>query len=258
MVLQGDNGVKNSIDTSREIKVLIAQLRAFRDTVNSILTNENAAESARYVSFADLAMTYNDFVAQVNRILKVSSVIYTFNMSGIKGWADTLWPQQKRIVEQVLLYTKLLIASLEGSLEYADDEFDNLEYFIQSKLRTVIFQKPEKEIEIQNGIESLLLGRGLAKGLDYDRESGKFEFSGKEYIPDFIIPKFGLCIEVKLLREGRKSKMIEEISADITAYKKIYQRQLFVIYDLGVIQNEVEFKRDIEMIDGVKVIIVKH
>ena len=66
MVLQGDNGVKNSIDTSREIKVLIAQLRAFRDTVNSILTNENAAESARYVSFADLAMTYNDFVAQVN------------------------------------------------------------------------------------------------------------------------------------------------------------------------------------------------
>jgi hypothetical protein len=67
-----------------------------------------------------------------------------------------------------------------------------------------------------------------------------------------------LCIEVKLLREGRKSRIIEEISADITAYKKVYQRQLYVIYDLGVIQNEVEFKRDIEMVDGIKVIIVKH
>lgn len=67
-----------------------------------------------------------------------------------------------------------------------------------------------------------------------------------------------LCIEVKLLRENRKSKIIEEISADITAYKKIYNRQLFVVYDLGVIQNELEFKRDIEMSDGVKVIIVKH
>ena len=98
----------------------------------------------------------------------------------------------------------------------------------------------------------------MSKGADYDRESGKVEFSGKEYIPDFIVPKMSLCIEVKLLRENRKSKIIEEISADITAYKKIYNRQLFVVYDLGVIQNELEFKRDIEMSDGVKVIIVKH
>jgi len=102
------------------------------------------------------------------------------------------------------------------------------------------------------------LGRGLNKGIDYDRESGKFEFSGKEYIPDFIIPKLSLCIEVKLLRENRKSKVIEEISADITAYSKQYQRQLFIVYDLGCIQNEEEFKRDIENAGNVKVIIVKH
>ena len=51
-----------------------------------------------------------------------------------------------------------------------------------------------------------------------------------------------LCIEVKLLRAGRKSKVIEEISADITAYKKMYPHQLFVVYDLGEIQNETEFK----------------
>ena len=49
-------------------------------------------------------------------------------------------------------------------------------------LRTVIFDKPQKEIEVQNAIEALLLGRGLNKGIDYDRGSGKFEFSGKEYI----------------------------------------------------------------------------
>lgn len=52
----------------------------------------------------------------------------------------------------------------------------------KSMLRTVIFDKPQKEIEVQNAIEALLLGRGLNKGIDYDRESGKFEFSGKEYI----------------------------------------------------------------------------
>ena len=52
--------------------------------------------------------------------------------------------------------------------------------------------------------------------------------------------------------------MIEEISADITAYSKEYQHLLFIVYDLGVIQNEAEFKRDIELQEGVKVIIVKH
>jgi hypothetical protein len=67
-----------------------------------------------------------------------------------------------------------------------------------------------------------------------------------------------MCLEVKLLKEGRKSSIIEEISADITAYKKRYSRLLFVVYDLGVIQNEIEFKSDINIIDGVKVIVVKH
>ena len=86
-----------------------------------------------------------------------------------------------------------------------------------------------------------------------------YEFSGKEYIPDFIVPKLNLCIEVKLLKDGRKSRIIEEINADITAYNKIYKRQLFVVYDLGVVRDEVEFKRDIENAkDDIKVIIVKH
>ena len=129
---------------------------------------------------------------------------------------------------------------------------------LKSRLRAVIFEKPQREVEVQNAIESLLLGRGLSKGSDYDRETGKFEFSGKEYIPDFIIPKLQLCIEVKLLRDGRKSKVIEEISADITAYAKQYERQLFVVYDLGVIQNEEEFRRDIVNAGNVKLIIVKH
>lgn len=152
----------------------------------------------------------------------------------------------------------MLYASLEGNMDFADDEFDNLENFIQSRLRTVIFDRPQKEVEVQNALEALLLGRGLCKGTDYDRESGKFEFSGKEYIPDFIIPKLKLCIEIKLLREGKRSKIIEEISADITAYSKQYERQLFVVYDLGYIQNEAEFKRDIENAGDVKVIIIKH
>lgn len=250
--------MKNSLDKTQEIKVLISQIKALCNTIHEILSDTNTAESGKYSSFKDMAMIYNDFAEKARDILKVSTMFYTFNLESIPSWGGSVWPTQKSILEQVLLSARILLSSLEESVDFVDDEFDNIENFLQPRIRTVIFQRPKKEIEVQNAIESLLLGRGLARGVDYDRESGEFEFSGKEYIPDFILPKMSLCIEVKLLREGRKSKIIEEISADITAYKKVYQRQLYVIYDLGVIQNELEFKRDIEMAEGVKVIVIKH
>lgn len=249
---------KYSLDETRQIKVLLNQIKAFRDTIQGVIDNKEAAEHSRYVAFRDMACMYNDFAEQVKVVLRVPSMIYTFQTDKMRGYADTLWGEQKRILEQVLISTKMLYASLEGNMDFADDEFDNLENFIQSRLRTVIFDRPQKEVEVQNALEALLLGRGLCKGTDYDRESGKFEFSGKEYIPDFIIPKLKLGIEIKLLREGKRSKIIEEISADITAYSKQYERQLFVVYDLGYIQNEAEFKRDIENAGDVKVIIIKH
>lgn len=250
--------MKNSLELTREIKVLISQIKSFCEMLHEILRDKNVTEIGRYSCFKDMASIYNDFAERVKNVLNVSTMFYTFNLNEIPSWGDSVWPTQKRILEQVLLSAKMLLSCLEENIDFVDDEFDNIECFLQSRIRTVIFQKPEKEVEVQNAIEALLLGRGLAKGVDYDRESGKVEFSGKEYIPDFIIPKMSLCIEVKLLREGRKSRIIEEISADITAYNKVYERQLYVVYDLGVIQNELEFKRDIEMVGGVKVIIIKH
>lgn len=249
---------KNSLDETRALKVLLAQVRGFCESIQDILHNKDTAEIGRYTSFRDMAHTYNDLAETARVLLRVPSMFYTFNVDEMPSWGDSVWPVQKKILEQVWLSAKLLYSSLEGSIDFVDDEFDNLENFIQSRLRAVIFEKPQREVEVQNAIESLLLGRGLSKGSDYDRETGKFEFSGKEYIPDFIIPKLQLCIEVKLLRDGRKSKVIEEISADITAYAKQYERQLFVVYDLGVIQNEEEFRRDIENAGNVKLIIVKH
>lgn len=249
---------KYTLDQTKEIKVLLNQIRAFQDIVQSIIDNKEAAEHSRYVSFRDMAHMYNDFSNQVKAKTKVSSMYYTFNVENMDNFHNTVWGDQKRILEQVLVATKMLYATLEGNIDFVDDEFDNLENFIKSRLRTVIFDRPQKEIEVQNAIETLLLGRGLSKGTDYDRETGKLEFSGKEFIPDFIIPKLRLCIEVKLLREGKKSKIIEEISADITAYSKQYERQLYIVYDLGCIQNEEEFKRDIESMEGVKLLAIKH
>lgn len=249
---------KNSIDTTNALKILLSQIKALCSTIQDIMNNNSAAELSRYVAYRDMAGIYNDLVEQARKFMKNQALFYTFNVDKMSGFSNTVWPEQKRILEQVLISAKMLYSTLESNVDFADDEFDNLENFIHSRLRAAIFEKPQKEVEVQNAIETLLLGRGLGKGTDYDRETGKFEFSGKEYIPDFIIPKLQLCIEVKLLRENRKSKIIEEISADITAYGKQYERQLFVIYDLGYIQNEEEFKRDIENAGNVKVIVVKH
>lgn len=247
-----------SIENTKKTKVLISQVNALIETINDILYKSNVSEHGRYTSYKEMASIYNDLVLESQKMLSNTTLIYSFNIQEMPGQFDAGWSTQKKILEQVFFSAKMLLSNLEGNIDFVDEELDNLENFLISRLRSAIFAKPTKEIEIQNAIESLLLGRNMSKGIDYDRETGKFEFSGKEFIPDFIIPKLELCIEVKLLREGKKSQIIEEISADITAYSKIYQNQLFIIYDLGVIQNEIEFKNDIEKSDNVKVIIIKH
>ena len=169
------------------------------------------------------------------------------------------WPQQKTLMESVLTNLEFLLSNLSSSLEFVEDEFNNLENFIRTKLRSALFTSPEKELDIQNALESLFIGKGWSKGKDYDREAGKFNFSGREYIPDFIIPNLKLSIEVKLIRKGRKSKIIEEINADVSAYSKKYSKQMYIIYDLGEIRDEIEFRRDIELLDDdIRVLVIKH
>jgi hypothetical protein len=51
---------------------------------------------------------------------------------------------------------------------------------------------------------------------------------------------------------------VDEINADIRAYGSRYERQLYVVYDIGTIRDEGEFKRDLEAASGVAVIVVKH
>ena len=62
-----------------------------------------------------------------------------------------------------------------------------------------------------------------------------------------------------MIRKGRKSKIIEEINADVSAYSKKYSKQMYIIYDLGEIRDEIEFRRDIELLDDdIRVLVIKH
>ena len=51
---------------------------------------------------------------------------------------------------------------------------------------------------------------------------------------------------------------VDEINADIQAYGKQYSQLLFLIYDIGTIRDEDEFKNDIDNADNIQLVIVKH
>lgn len=95
--------------------------------------------------------------------------------------------------------------------------------------------------------------------MTYDRETGRVKTSGKECVPDFVFMDLKLCLEVKLIKTIEALKAtIDEINADIRTYGKHYERQVYVVYDLGLIRDEAEFKHDLENPLGVTVLIVKH
>lgn len=74
--------------------------KGFCDTVQDILSNNNAAEHSRYVAYIDMTQIFNDFAEQVKRVLKVPSMIYTFNVDEMPGFADTVWGMQKRLLSK--------------------------------------------------------------------------------------------------------------------------------------------------------------
>jgi hypothetical protein len=177
-----------------------------------------------------------------------------FNLGSIRGSGEYTWVTQKEFFDAAYSNAALLKSLLEGAIGYAEDETHNLRDFIQANLRRAVFATPEKELEVQNGIEALIVGRGMAKGTDYDRETGRVKTSGKESVPDFIFPNLKLCAEVKLSKSADKLRsIVDEINADIRTYGTLYERQLYVVYDLGTIRDEAGFKRGLEDAPGVSV-----
>ena len=131
---------------------------------------------------------------------------------------------------------------------------------IEERFRTQ-FPKlpPSDEKEVQDHLQMFFDAQGYKRGLDYVRERGRVLFSIKEYVPDFALVQSKTVIEVKLLKDGsKKSRMIEEMNADYSAYTKEYNNIIYLVYDLGFISNVEEFKRDFEAKGNVKVVIIKH
>jgi len=195
----------------------------------------------------------------VRTLVPLTAPIDVYNLDKVPQPGDMPMPDQKGLFEAVHANLSILEAWLSARVDLPAEKAEGLKNFFEANLRRAIFDLPVQEREVQNAIEQLLIGRGLTKGLDYDREVGRVKVSIKEVVPDFVMPKLSLAIEVKLAKTETKSKaIVDEINADIQAYGRSYAHVLFVVYDLGTIRDTVEFTRDLESVVGVEVIVVKH
>lgn len=140
----------------------------------------------------------------------------------------------------------------------ARNDLPSLKAFIVSNLRRAILKTPENESDIQNVLEQIFIGKGLKKGIDYDKEVGRVKVSIKEFIPDFVFSEH-IAIEVKFSKTKQKSKeIVDDINADISAYSKKYRDLLFIVYDMGTIIDENEFKHGIDNNENIQLCVIKH
>jgi len=214
----------------------------------------------RFSSYREYMGKYNDLLSKINAksfTLDVSGL--TYFVEEIPSSADTTAMQQKQYFDSVYTNLAILRSYIENALDLKKDETLSLKDFFQANLRKAIMGIPRNEIDIQNAVETLLIGRGLDKGIDYDRETGRIKFSIKEFVPDFVIKSLNMALEVKFSKDKASSKrIVDAINTDIRAYSKKYARQLFIVYDMGSIDNEDEFKNGLDNAENISVIIVKH
>jgi hypothetical protein len=145
----------------------------------------------------------------------------------------------------------------EANLEIISKEpLESLFKEIKDNLRATMHKAPANEIEIQDRFEDILKIKGYA----FEREQVSIPYSTKTYYPDFTIESLSVAVDLKFCNSPTdERKIIDEINADIPAYKTRYDNLLFVLYDMSVIRKLKEYASGIEENNPrVKVIIIKH
>lgn len=239
------------------LKQLSIRADALRRAMETIMSG-TTPDHAKWGAYKNYAKAYNQLAGSYVNLSGDNSV-NMYDVDNLKGAMDTVWPVQKSIFDTIYADTLILSSILSAYDIGLSASISQIQDLLAANLRKAIFQRPDREIDVQNTIETLFVGRGYQKAVDYDRESGKIKFSGKEFIPDFVFPGMRLAIEVKLIKEGGSiSKCIEEMSADIPAYLSAYECALFCVYDLGEIRDLNEFQHGFQKQSGVRICVIKH
>src|SRR5206468_7084421 len=127
----------------------------------------------KHASYKQYMRKYNHLVERLQGFTTIEAPIDLYNLDKVPAPGDTIMPMQKELFEAVHANLSILEAYLSAKLDLKAEKVDNLRHFLEANLRKAIFRSPETEREIQDTIEQLLIGRGLTKGVDYDREVGR-------------------------------------------------------------------------------------
>ena len=251
-------------DTRNQLLELLHMARALLRSMDGVLssrTNERGASD--FVSYKTYAEKYNLLVEAVVRLGVVDQgILGTYDTKKMPGISKTLGTYQTAYFHGIHGNLSMLCAFLESKVGIGETshELRELREFLTEKLRPAMLDsQPESEKAVQNTVEQLLIGRGMKKGDDYDRETGRVKHSGKESVPDFLFSPLSAVLEVKFVKDrGSVSRIVDEMNADVLAYGKVYPHVLFLVYDIGGISDIDEFKRDFESNGKATVIVVKH
>lgn len=239
------------------LKNLAVRVDALRRAMETII-NGTTPDHGKWGAFGSYARAYNQFAKQYTEASGDNS-INLYNLDKLRGSGNTVWPVQKEIFDNIYADTLILSGILSQYDVGNSASISEVQDLLVANLRKVIFSKPEREVDVQNAIEALLVGRGYQRAIHYDREAGKIKFSGKEFIPDFVFMEYSLALEVKLIKDKQQvSGCVEEISADIPSYLSAYNNILFCVYDLGEIRDVQEFQSGIQKQNGVRICVIKH
>jgi hypothetical protein len=145
-----------------------------------------------------------------------------------------------------------------GRPEYPLEILNRIATDVSNELPSLIQTAPTREKHVQRQVNSIL--RLRYSDLDFRWEQFQFPYSSKSYKPDFISERVNMAIDVKLCNKDKKAnRIVDEINADITAYKTRFKYLLFVVYDTDRhVQDPMAFTRDFERYNaGVKVLVVR-
>ena len=228
-------------------------------SMETCLRGEDPTNVWKHGGYRQFARKYNQIAGMVAGMLELPPIVDLYDLDKMPGPGHTVGYQQKELFESVHANASILKAYLESQLGVVEDETMALRDFLQARLRSAVLKPPERERDVQDALEQLLIGRGLLRGQDYDRETGRVRVSTKEMIPDFVLPKLSLALEVKLVQDRQRTKtVVDEIAADTVGYSKMYRRILFVVYDMGFVRDEAEFCHGLEADGKVSVVVVKN
>jgi DpnII restriction endonuclease len=249
---------RKMVDQKQDIlKKLAVRVDGLRRAMDAVIGG-TTPDHGKWRAFKNYARAYNTFAVEYRNVTG-DRTIHVYDVEKIKKPGSTVWSIQKEIFDTIYADTLILsglLATYDTGISASISEIQDL---LVANLRKVIFRKPEAETDIKDAVESLLIGRGYQKSIDYEREAGKVRFSGREFIPDFVFPPLSLALEVKFIKEQHQiSRCIEEMCADIPAYLSHYKSVLFCVYDLGHIRDLVEFQAGLQKQSGVRICVVKH